>query len=160
MVYLIREKVFSFGDKFTIKDIHGNDVYQVEGQVFSFGNKLRLYSMDGYEVAYIEQKLFKFLPEYHIYMNGNDVALVKKEFGFFTQRINIDSDFGNFEIEGDIFAHSFEVYKNGQPVAGISKAVFSFGDTYEVDISDFENQPFILALVIAVDQIFHDDKKR
>lgn len=33
----IKEKVFSWGDKFTVKDELGNDKYIVEGEVFSWG---------------------------------------------------------------------------------------------------------------------------
>ena len=37
MKLYIREKVFSWGDKFTVKDQYGNDKYIVQGEVFSFG---------------------------------------------------------------------------------------------------------------------------
>ena len=160
MKFYVREKVFSFGDNFTIKDINGYDAYKVVGKVFSFGNKLRLYTMDDRELAYIEQKLFKFLPEYYIYMDNSVEAVIKKEFSFFKPKLRIESRFGNFEVEGSIFAYNFTVYKNGMAVADINKKAFAFSDTYEVDISDNESYPFILSLVIAIDQIFHDDKNK
>jgi uncharacterized protein YxjI len=37
MKLYIKQKVFSWGDKFTVKDATGNDRYFVEGEVFSFG---------------------------------------------------------------------------------------------------------------------------
>lgn len=160
MKFYVREKVFSFGDNFTIKDIDGYDAYKVVGKVFSFGNKLHLYSMDGRELAYIEQKLFKFLPEYHIHMDNSVVAVLKKEFSFFKPRLHIDSIFGSFDIEGNIFAYNFTVYRNGVSVADISKRAFAFSDTYEVDINDNESYPFILSMVIVIDQIFHDNRDK
>ena len=35
MKLYIKEKVFSWGDKFTVKDAYGEDKYIVEGEVFS-----------------------------------------------------------------------------------------------------------------------------
>jgi len=97
--YQIREKIFSFGDDFTIKDEFNNDIFIVKGKVFSFGDKLRIYDMNRSEIVYIEQKLFKFLPEYNIYLYGEHVARVKKEFTFFRPRFDIESNMGDYVIE-------------------------------------------------------------
>ena len=40
MKLYIKEKVFSWGDKFFVKDESGNDRYVVQGEVFSLGKKL------------------------------------------------------------------------------------------------------------------------
>jgi len=158
MKFYIREKIFSIGDSFSIKDVSGNDVFIVEGRIFSFGNKLRIYDMYNNEIVYIEQKLFKLLPEYNIYLNGNHAAKVKKEFTFFSNRFDIDSNMGNYEIQGDFFAHDFSITKNSSEVAVITKKWVSFGDTYEINIDEQENYAFILALVIVIDQVLHDNK--
>lgn len=145
MIFYVREKIFSFGDDFTIKDIDGYDAYKVRGKVFSFGNKLRLYSMDDRELVYIEEKIFRFLPEYLIYENGIVSAVLKKEFSFFKPRLRIESRYGDFYIEGDIFAYNFRIFRNGVLVAEIYKKAFAFSDTYEVSINDNESYPFILS---------------
>ena len=38
MKLYIKEKVFTWGDKFCVKDALGNDRYTVEGEVFTLGN--------------------------------------------------------------------------------------------------------------------------
>lgn len=159
MRFQVREKVFSFGDDFTIKDATGNDYFIVKGKVFSLGDKLRLYNMAGQELFYIEQKLMRLLPEYTIYGGGRPVATVKKKISFFGSKFMIDSEYGSYDIEGQPFNYSFEVNKNGGRVATVSKQFFSFSDTYGVDVSDQEDYGFILALVIVIDQIIHDNKK-
>lgn len=158
MRYQIRQKIFSFGDNFTIKNEYEEPQLIVRGKIFSFGDKLTLEDLNGNELFYIEQKVFKFLPEYHIFQNGSEVAMIKKEFTFFKPRFYIESDFGSFDIEGDVFGHNFEVLKNGRFVAAVNKAWFAFSDTYGVDIDDGENQAFMLALVIVIDQVIHDNK--
>ena len=49
MKLYIKEKVFSWGDKFTVKDAYGEDKYIVEGEVFSWGKKLHVYDRLGRE---------------------------------------------------------------------------------------------------------------
>jgi uncharacterized protein YxjI len=159
MRYQIRQRIFSLGDNFTIKNEYGDELFRVRGKVFSLGDKLSIESMSGQEIVYIEQRLFKFLPQYSIYMNGSEVATVKKEFSFFTPRFHIGSSFGSYEMEGEIFSHEFQIFNNGKEVAHVSKAWFSFSDTYGVDISDSENQAFMLAMVIVIDQVLHDKKE-
>ena len=45
MKLYIKEKVFSWGDKFAVKDASGRDKYVVEGEVFSWGKKLKAHSV-------------------------------------------------------------------------------------------------------------------
>ncbi|MBZ2174613.1 LURP-one-related family protein [Schnuerera sp. xch1] len=159
MKYLIKERIFTLSDKFNIEDENGNSIYQVEGKIFSVGNKLRIYELNGKELIYIEQKILRFLPEYNIYGEGSHLAMVKKEFTFFKPKFSIESSHGKFTIDGDVFQHNFDVLKNNKPVAWVNKKWGTFSDTYCVEIMDEQDQPFILALVIVMDQIFHDGQK-
>lgn len=63
MKLYIKQKVFTWGDKFTVKDINGNDRYYVEGEVFSWGKKLHVYDMNGNEAAFIQQRCLAFCPD-------------------------------------------------------------------------------------------------
>ncbi|NLX60932.1 MAG: hypothetical protein GXZ06_00190 [Tissierellia bacterium] len=158
MRYLVREKIFSFADRFKIQDEYGNDRFQVEGQLFSFGNKLRIYDSQGRELIYIEQKIWRLLPEYYIYRGDRLLARLKKELTLFKPRFTIESQYGDFTIDGDIFAHNFNILKNGRPVAWVSKKWFSFSDTYAVEILEEEDHAFILSLAIVLDQVLYDDR--
>jgi uncharacterized protein YxjI len=158
--YQVRQKIFSFGDNFIIKNEFGDDIFRVRGRIFSLGNKLIIEDIAGHELVYIEQRLFKFLPQYTIYMNEMDVATIKKEISFFKPRFHIESIMGNYEMEGDIFSHEFSILKGGRVVAMVSKQWFSFSDTYGVEIDNNEDQAFIMALVIVIDQVLYDNKDR
>lgn len=156
MRYQIRQRIFSLGDNFVIKGENDEPRFIVKGKVLSFGDKLSLQDLNGNELFYIEQKLFKFLPEYYIFHNGMNVANVKKEFSFFKPKFHIESQYGTYSMEGDIFGHDFNVLKDGRTAAYVSKKWFAFSDTYGVDIDDHEDQAFLLALVIVIDQVIHD----
>jgi len=157
MRYLVRQKIFSLRDRFTIKNEYGEDCFMVYGKILSLGNKLHLTDMHGNELYYIEQKIFRLLPEYTIYQNGVPVAQVKKNFTLFRPSFDITSVYGNYNISGNMWAYDFSIFKNGLPVAVVSKQWFSFSDTYGVSIDDKEDAAFILALVIILDQIYHEN---
>lgn len=159
MRYLIKEKIFSFADRFRIEDEQGYPRYEVVGKILSLGNKLNIYDMNGIELIYIEQKIFRFLPEYLIFKEDNLVAKVKKELTFFKPKFIIESSYGNYSIEGDVFHHNFNILSNGKAIAWISKKWVSLSDTYSVEILDEEDQAFILSIVIVLDQIFYDGNK-
>ena len=69
MKLYIKQKVFSWGDKFTVKDEAGRDCYYVEGEIFTFGRKLHVYDMRGREVAFIKQEVWSWMPRYYILWN-------------------------------------------------------------------------------------------
>jgi uncharacterized protein YxjI len=156
--YKIREKIFSFSDDFTIKDMEDNDIFIVKGKVFSIGDKLKLLDMQGNELVYIEQEPFRLLAKYNIYLNGNHAAVVKRKFSLVPKFI-IESSMGNYTIDGNIFGFNFTIYKDGRNVATVSKKILAFSDSYVVDIVDNENHPFILAFVIIIDQVIHEKDK-
>lgn len=89
--------------------------------------------------------------------SDRELAVVKQRFTLFHEKFNIDSVYGSYSLEGlDIFAHSFTLVKDGQVAAIVSKKFFSLSDTYGVEIAGNEDQAFILALVIVLDQVLYD----
>ena len=149
MKLYIREKVFSWGDKFTVKDACGNDKYIVQGEVFSFGKKLHVYDMTGREVAFIKQELWSLLPKYYVFCNGNQVAEIKKEFTFLFPKYSI-AGLG-WEIHGSFMEHDYEITKGGYSIVSIRKEWMTWGDTYELDIADPGDELVALAVVLTID---------
>ena len=149
MKLYIKEKVFSWGDKFTVKDQYGEDRYTVEGEVFSWGKKLHVYDRLGREVAFIKQELFTFLPRYQVFCEGVQVAEIKKEFSFLFPRYSIGGL--GWEIEGSFLAHEYEIRKNGRSIVSIRKEWMTWGDSYELDIADPADELVALAVVITID---------
>lgn len=159
MKYLVRQRLFSFNDSFNITDEYDRPIFQIEGKIFTVGNKLNIYDMNGNKLIYIEQKLFRFLPEYEIYEEGRLVAKVKKQFTLFKAKLDIESDYGTFQIEGDVFGYNFSILKNGRVIAAVNKKLIAFSDTYAVEVADGEKDDFVLALIIVIDQVLHDNNQ-
>lgn len=151
MKYYIKQKVFSWGDKFHIYDASGQERFLAQGEVFSFGKKLHLYSMSGEEVAYIHQKVWSFLPKYYISKNGCDIAEVVKEFTLFRSKYSVDGL--GWSVSGDFWSHEFGIYRGSSLVAAINKRWFSWGDTYEIDIADGVDDISALCVVLIIDAV-------
>ena len=149
MKLYIKEKVFTWGDKFTVKDEYGNDKYYVEGEVFTWGKKLHVYDMTGYEVAFIKQEVWSFLPRYYVFCGDEQVAEIKKEFSFLFPRYSIEGP--GWEIEGKFMAHEYEIQQNGNPIVSIQKEWMTWGDSYELDIADPKDEIVALAVVLTID---------
>jgi uncharacterized protein YxjI len=88
--------------------------------------------------------------------SDRSLAHIKQKLTFFHKKFTIDSVYGQYTLEAlDVLAHSFALTKEGQRVAVIDKKYFSMAHTYSVEIDDKENQAFILALVITINQILY-----
>lgn len=149
MKLYIKEKVFTWGDQFTVKDERGNDRYVVEGEVFSWGKKLHVYDMIGREVAAIRQEVWSFLPRYCVFCGDRQVAEIKKEFTFFFPKYRIDGL--GWEINGSFMAHEYEITQSGRTIVSISKEWMTWGDSYELNITNSSDEIVALAVVLTID---------
>ena len=145
----MKQKVFSWGDKFDIYDSAGTPKYTVEGEVFSFGKKLHLYDLAGNELAFIQQKLFSWLPKYYISRPGFGDLQVVKEFTFFHPKYSVP-ELG-WEVDGDFWDHDYEIAENGKMIASVSKEWFTFGDAYQISIGSYADEITALAVVLVID---------
>lgn len=161
MRYIMRERILSWGDDFTIRNDNGEDAYYVDGKVLSFGDKLSFKDAQGNDVALIDQKLLAIGPQYEIIRGGKTVAVVKKQlFTLFRARFTIDVPGpDDLEAKGDFIDHEYTFERGGRQVARVSKKWFSFSDTYGIDIDDREDDVLVLASAVVIDLVSHPDPK-
>lgn len=159
MRYVMKQKIWAWGDDFTIRDEHGRDVFFVDGQVFTFGSKLSFQDKHGRELLFIDQKLLNWGPTYEITRGGRTVAIIKKKlFTFFKCTFTIDVPGpDDLVAEGDFLDHEYTFTRAGHPVAGVSKAWFSWSDTYGIDIAPGEDDVLILASAVVIDLACHQE---
>ena len=157
MRYLMKQKLFAWGDDFVIRDDHERDVFLVDGKAFSIGKQLRFLDLEQRELAFIKQRLLAWGPTYEIYRNGELVAEVKKElFTFFRCRFTVDVPGpDDLEAEGDFIEHEYVFRRGDSEVARVSKQWFSWSDTYGVDIRPGEDDVLILASTVVIDMACH-----
>lgn len=160
MRYMMRQKMFSFGDKFAIKNEAGDDVFYVNGKVFALGHKLSFQDMQGGELAFIKQKMLTFGPTYEISREGGVGAVLRKRlFTFMRDTFDVAmDDGGELMVQGSFTDFEYTFTRNDQTIAQASKRWFTMTDTYGVDISEGEDDILILACVVAVD-LTHRDRR-
>ena len=151
MKLYMKQKVFSWKDKSYVKNAYGEDVYYVEGEVFSLGKKLHIQDMQGREVAFVRQKPFSLLPRFFVEINGETAAEIVKRLTFLKPKYEIEGP--GWTVEGDFLAHDYRILRGGTPVVVIHKQWMTWGDAYELDVSDGENEVLALAVVLAIDAV-------
>lgn len=149
MKLYIKQKVFSWRDKFYVKDEEGNDRYYIESEIFTLAKKLHVYDMEGNEVCYIEGQIFTFLPKYRVYVGGEVLCEVSAKLSFLRPKYEILGL--NWKVEGDFFAHNYMIWEDGELVVVMTKEWMTWGDTYQLDIKDDDDEIFALATILAID---------
>ena len=149
MRFLIKQRVFSWGDKYDIYDEQGNAKYFVKGELFSFGHKLHVYDMRGNEIGAVHEKVLSFPKQFEIIMGGRVRGYITKQFTFFTQKYDID--FNGWHVDGNFFEWNYDVYSGGRKIIQINKEWLAWGDTYTIDIENPADELMGLMLVVAID---------
>ena len=157
----LKQKVFSFTDRYKIFDENQKVLYHCEGQFFSFSHKMDLFDTGRNKLLFtLRKKIFSLLPTYHLTdPQGVEVATIHKRFTILKHKLDIESKFGEFSIDGDFLGHTFTVTANGQTVVNFQKKWISWGDSYEISIYPEENLEFYVALVIMIDNCLHDGEQ-
>ncbi|MBQ6367096.1 MAG: LURP-one-related family protein [Erysipelotrichaceae bacterium] len=151
MKLYLKQKLFSWGDKFHLYDENGDVSYTVEGEVFTLAKKLHVLDVLQNEAAYIHQEFWSFLPRFYITKPDGEEYEVVKEFTFLHPCYTVSGL--NWTVEGDFWAHDYEVIENGRTVVDVSKAWFSWGDAYEIDIDDSVDEITALCVVLVIDAV-------
>ena len=156
----MKEKLFSFGDDFAIKDEAGHERFYVDGRAVSIGDKLSFQDAQGREVAFIKQKLLALGPTYEIWYADELAAVVKKHlFTFLSVKFSVDVPGpDDLEARGDFLQHEYEFTRAGRTVARVSKRWFRLADTYGVDVADGEDDVLILASTVVIDLCCHKER--
>jgi uncharacterized protein YxjI len=162
MRYVMRQKLLSLADSFTIKDENERDAYVVKGKLFSFGDKLSFQDPDGNELVYIDQRLLSWGPTYELWRGTDLLAVVKRQlFSFIHHRFTVDVPGpDDLEAEGDFLDHEYTFARGDHVVASVSKKWFSWTDTYGIEVAEGEDPVLILASAVVVDMVCHGDNKR
>ncbi len=150
MKLYIKQKVFSWKDRFNVYDDAGNEKFYVEGEIFSFGKKLHVYYGKD-EVCFIQQRLLTFMPKYNVYVGKNQPVEIVKNFTFFRHAYTVESL--DWDIEGDFFAHEYVITKGGATIATVHKEWFTWGDCYAIDIPNPADELYVLCAVLVIDCI-------
>jgi len=158
--FQLRQKIFTFGDDYVVKDQSGRERFYVDGKVFTLRNTLVFEDMQENELACIRQRILAWGPTFEIERGGEVVALVKKHlFTLFRCKFTVDVPGpDDLEAQGSFFDYEYEFTREGKRVAEVSKRYFSISDSYGVEIADGEDAVLLLAATVVIDQCCHEKR--
>jgi uncharacterized protein YxjI len=149
MKLLFKQRFFSWLDSYDIYNEAGDVVYTVKGQ-FAWGHCLKIFDARGNELGTVKERVLTWLPKFEIYLGQNYVGCISKEFTFFKPKFHIDCN--GWQVDGNWFEWNYQIQDHaGHPVATVSKEVWSWTDTYVIDVLTPANALCVLMLVLAID---------
>ena len=148
MKLYLKQKVFSLKDQFYITDSRENIQYSVQGEIFSMGKRLHIYDSKSNEIGLLKQKLWSFLPRFEVFIDGEKIAEVNRKLSF-VPKYSVDGP--KWNVIGDFWAHNYEISQNGESIVQVRKKIFSWADTYELDIKEPKDEILALCVVLAID---------
>jgi uncharacterized protein YxjI len=163
MKLIIKNKFFSLGGGSFVKDENDQNVFKVKGKMISPTHKKKIYSMNKEKKYIVRNKFFKlFKSTALIYdFQGNKIgALTNKDLDFKNEYV-LHGASDDITISGNLLQFpnmKLEITKNGNKIGTIIKQFTIVRDTYTVEVDDDTEAAFLVALVIAIDNIL--DRRR
>lgn len=158
MKYQMREEMFAIGDDYWIETDGGQPAFRVDGKALRIRKTLILETPAGDELFTIQKRLLSIRETMEIERDGKAVATVKKALMTpLRDRFSIEVEGGeDMQAKGNIVDHEYEIDRDGEKVAEVSKRWFRMRDTYGIEIAEAQDDALILAVTVCIDQISHE----
>jgi uncharacterized protein YxjI len=153
--YRMQEKLFSIGDDFWIETESGDRAFKVDGKAVRFRDTLMLETASGQELYKIQEKKLSVRDKMEIERDGRTFATVKKALiSPLRDRYSIELEGGDeLSAKGNVLDHEYEIERDGDKIAEISKRWFRIRDTYGIEIAPEEDAALILAATVCIDRM-------
>ena len=154
----MREKIFAIGDDFWIDTDDDRHAFKVNGKALRIRSTFILESPSGEELFKIQEKKLRIHDTMELEHDGKTVATIKKALITpLRDRFAIElADGGELRAKGNVVDHEYEIERDGEKVAEISKRWFRVRDTYGIEVAPGENDGLILAAAICIDEMARD----
>ena len=155
--FQMRQKLIAVGDDYWIEDGDGNKAFKVDGKALRIRDTWRLEDTAGREVATIREKKLSIRDKIRIEMANGREATVRKALVGVRDRFHVDVEGGDdLKVHGNIVDHEYDIERDGDKIAEVSKKWFRVRDTYGVEVHDPQEVVLILAVTVAVDAMSHE----
>jgi uncharacterized protein YxjI len=155
--YQMRERMFSIGDDFWIGTEGDAHAFKVDGKALRLRKTLVVQSPSGDDLFTVRERKLSVRDKMTIERDGDTVATVKKALIGLRERYTIDVESGDeLHAKGNIVDHEYEIERHGHKVAEVSKRWFRIRDTYGIEVAPSEDDAFLIAVAVCIDQMAHD----
>lgn len=155
--YQMKQRMFSIGDDFWIENGAGQRAFHVDGKALRVRNTLVLEDAAGHERYKIQERMLRVRDTMEVEGASGTAATVKKAMiDPIRERYTVSlPDGGDWNVQGNILDHEYEISGRAGKVASVSKRWFRVRDTYGVEVGPGQDDALVLAVAIVVDQLSH-----
>jgi uncharacterized protein YxjI len=154
--YQMREKLLSIGNDYWIEDETGQRAFKVDGKAVRVRETFVLRDATGEEAAKIQERKLRMRDTMEIEQAGGNATVHKALVGL-RDRFKIDVEGGpDLTAHGNLVDHEYEIERDGDTVATVSKKWFRIRDTYGVEITPDQDEARILAITVCIDAMSRD----
>ena len=153
--YQMREKLFAIGDDYWVETEGGERVFKVDGKALRARSTFILEDPSGEELFKIQERKLHIRDTMEIERGGDTVATIKKALITpLRERFSIElEEGGELSAKGNITDHEYEIERDGDKVAEISKRWFRVRDTYGIEIAPGQDDALIVAATVCIDEM-------
>jgi uncharacterized protein YxjI len=152
----MRERMLAIGDDYWIEDEAGQRAFLVDGKAMRVRDTWVLKDGAGKDVAEIKERKLSLRDKMKIDLGDRSATVTKRVVGI-RDHFKVEVDGGDdLKVHGNIVDHEYEIERNGDTVAEISKKWFRVRETYGVEVAPDEDPILILAITVAVDAMTRD----
>jgi uncharacterized protein YxjI len=149
----MQEKILSVGGDEWIEDGDGNRVYKVNGKAMRMRDTMALEDRQGTEVAWIQEPMVHVRDSMNITI-GERHATVKKKMIAIRDKFLVELDDGpGYEAHGNLVDHEYEIERDGETVAWVSKKWFRMRETYGIEIASGQDTVLLLCVAVCIDSM-------
>ena len=149
-----KQKVLKLEDHYAVTDESEAPVYYIDQNLKFFGYDVRVSDKDKNPLFSVDQELMHLMPTYHVRFENSDVMDIKARFALFKKKIDITYKGSDLRLEGDIFSWDFRILDaSDREVAAIQRKLFTWGDTFVIDVLDDNYADVAVAMMIVMDHI-------
>jgi uncharacterized protein YxjI len=153
--YRMREKLFAIGDDSWIETEDGEKAFKVNGKAMRIRSTFILESPSGDELYKIQEKKLHIHDTMKVERDGETAATIQKALITpFRDRFSIELWSGvELHAKGNFVDHEYEIERDGDQIAHVSKRWFRVRDTYGIEIAPGQDDALILATTVCIDEM-------
>ena len=149
--FQMREKLMAIGDDFWIEDEDGRRVFKVDGKAARLRDTFILEDANGNELAKIQEKKLSVRDKMTIERGTTKATVHKRLLGIRDHYIIEVDGAKDLKAHGNIVDHEYEIERDGDTIANVSKKWFRVRDSYGVEMAEGQDVALILAITVCVD---------
>ncbi len=149
-------KFLSLHQRTEITDDQGYVQYRSESKVLTLHDRTTLFGPDGSVVANISKKFLTLHERHYIYMSDGTYFEMSNEIFHLIKDITNIEGLG-WQLRGNCLGLNFELYDaEGAIIAVVGQKMISIHDRYCIDIYRPELEPYVVAIVLALQHMNRD----